>query len=174
MTPTVELYTEPQVVCKSTEATDCKQGLLTGPHAARNPGHSNVISLGVIGTYNLIDNVKSWIDAANEHIVSELPPPPHAQDERARKKHKLLFPDFPGAPVAFEKTLVAEQRFERKITLEEIAALDKTNKYGFIDKLLDNIESKLASILETADRKPDVVLVLLTDEIYDICHLGNL
>src|SRR6266702_1331992 len=102
----VELLREPSVVTKDQEgtyATDC-------------------LSIGLIGTYHLIDLAKEWIASANSYIESI--PTRELESAFDERRHKLLFPDFPGCPVAFSKTLVVEPEFEAKLTLNEIAELD--------------------------------------------------
>jgi hypothetical protein len=165
----VRLLAEPKVLCKAFAKTDCKRALLGGPYGARNPSHSNRVSLGLIGTYNLVDKAKEWLSAANEPIDSTQSNP--KADAIAKERHKLLFPDFPGCPAVFEKSFVSEPHFEEKITLDELSQLDKTNESAFMERLLGLIETKLARIAEAADRRPDAVLLLLTEEIYDLCHI---
>jgi hypothetical protein len=166
---TTEVIAENRVACKSTADANCKIALLTGPFDARKEGHSNIISLGIIGLSHLVEKAEEWIQACNSGIESK--PRKLLDEERLREKHKLLFPDFPGAPAVFEKSLIIEPRFVQKLMLSEMTLLDKNNKYAYINGLLSLVESKLDTILEAGDRKPDVVLVLLTDEMYEICHI---
>lgn len=168
-TPEVELLPEPRVLGKSAVEADCKRALLSGPYAARNPAHSNRISIGLVGTYNLVDRAKKWLDEVNEPIASTSEGRDPDPVEQAR--HKLLFPDFPGCPAVFEKTIVYEPQFEEKIPLDEFSRLDKSNEFTFIDGLLGVIEGKIKRIVAAAERKPDVILLPLTEEIYDLCHV---
>src|ERR1017187_9438799 len=92
----LELLREPTIVAKEEEGTYAKQCLLTGPYAARRPSHTERLSIGLIGTYNLIDLAKEWIDSANSFIESE--PTRKLDSAFEERRHKLLFPDFPGAP----------------------------------------------------------------------------
>ena len=154
---------------KSSAETDCKRVLLGGPYAARAESHSNRISVGLIGTYSLVDKAKKWLSQVNEPIESRREA--RDADVVALERHKLLFPDFPGCPVAFEKTLISEPQFEQKITLDELKLLDRSNEFTFIEGLLKLIDAKIARITEVADRKPHVILLLLTEEIYDLCHI---
>ncbi|MGA2877054.1 MAG: hypothetical protein ABSE82_16175, partial [Nitrososphaerales archaeon] len=55
---------------KEEEGTYAKQCLLTGPYAARRPSHTERLSIGLIGTYNLIDLAKEWLQSANSFIES--------------------------------------------------------------------------------------------------------
>ena len=166
------LIPEPKIVCKKDEARYCKEALLQGPYAARAEGHSNKIVLGLIGPYHLIDQAGEWIDQCNGPVESVALKP--LEDPRRQRVHKLLFPHFPGCPAVFEKTLVADPRFEGKINLAEMAALDKRNKFAYIDTLLTIYSKKITEVVEAEDRKPDVILVLLTDEMYETCHIvGN-
>jgi hypothetical protein len=168
----LELLREPTVLTKEEEGTYAKECLLSGPYAARRPSHTERLTIGLIGTYNLIDLAKEWLEAANLGVES-LPSRP-AESAFETKRHKLLFPDFPGAPVAFSKTLIVEPEFEAKITLNEIAELERLADHQFADRLEALIEAKYSAMLRLAEKKPDVVMVLLTDSMYEICHItGN-
>lgn len=169
MQRSVEALQEARVVCKTTEDVNCKTALLSGPFDARKQGHSNVVSIGVVGPRHLVDTAQEWIEHCNEPIESV--PQKQLDEERLREKHKFLFPDFPCCPVAFEKTLVVERRFVEGINLSEWSHLDPNNKVAYIEGLLGLLERKLDSVLKAGDRKPEVVLVLLTDQMYDTCHL---
>jgi hypothetical protein len=168
-TPEVDLLPEPNVLCKEAAETDCKRALLSGPYGARNQSHSNRMSLGLVGTYNLVEQAKEWLTSVNDPIVSESTSDP--ADLTAQRRHKLLFPDFPGCPAAFEKSVVLEPHFEQKIALDELRELDKNNKVAYIEKLLQSIEIKIKRIIESSERKPDVILLLLTEETYELCHI---
>src|SRR5258708_4366870 len=165
----LEVLPEFQVLCKSTQNTNCKVALLSGPYDARKEGHSNVISLGIVGPSHLLDKAKEWVEHCNEGIEST--PRKQLDEERLREKHKLLFPDFPGCSTAFEKTLIIEDRFTQTVSLSEIARLDVNNKFAYIDGLLDLLTSKLDALLQSSDRRPEVVIILLTDQMYETCHV---
>jgi hypothetical protein len=167
--PEVDLLAEPKVICKEAAETDCKRALLSGPYGARTQSHLNRMSLALIGTYNLIDQAKEWLSAINDQIESESRS--DSTDLTAKRRHKLLFPDFPGCPVAFEKSVVLEPHFEQRITLDELGTLNKNNKIAYIEQLLQIIEAKIQRIIEASERKPDVILLLLTEEIYELCHI---
>src|SRR5256885_5445190 len=68
--PDVILRNEPLILSKTVSETDCKRALLSGPYGARKASHSNRMTIGLIGTYNLIDHAKEWMDKINEPIVS--------------------------------------------------------------------------------------------------------
>ncbi len=118
---TLELLREPSVVTKEQEGTYAKECLLTGPYGARRASHTERLSIGLIGTYHLIDLVKEWISSANSFIESI--PTRELESSFVERRHKLLFPDFPGSPVAFSKTLIVEPEFEANLTINEIAEL---------------------------------------------------
>ena len=165
----VDLLLEPKVRTKEEESSYCKTALLSGPYGAGAEAHSNRVSLGIVGTYDLIEKAKEWINRCHEHIESR--PLKSIEDPRHDRVHRLLFPDFPGCTVAFEKKFVVEPQFEQKIPLSELGGLDKSNKFAYIEKLLQILEAKIASIVGVGDRKPDVILVLLTNEMYETCHI---
>ena len=168
----VELLREPSVVTKDQEGTYANDCLLTGPYAARRPSHTERLSIGLIGTYHLIDLAKEWIASANSYIESI--PTRELESAFDERRHKLLFPDFPGCPVAFSKTLVVEPEFEAKLTLNEIAELDGLQPQRYAARLESLIEQRVATMLGLAEGKLDVIIILLTDEMYETCHIiGN-
>ncbi len=73
-----------------------------------------------------MDKAKKWLSQVNEPIESRREA--RDADAVALERHKLLFPDFPGCPVAFEKTLISEPQFEQKITLDELKLLDREQR----------------------------------------------
>jgi hypothetical protein len=169
---TVDLLPEPTVVTREQEGTYAKECLLTGPFGARRLGHAERLSIGLIGTYHLIDLAKEWFTAANSFIESE--PSRELETDFDKQRHKLLFPDFPGAPIAFSKTLVLEPEFEGKLTLNEVVDLQRLQPEQYAVQLETLIQQRIASILGASERKPDVIAVLLTDEMYETCHvIGN-
>ena len=167
--PEVALLSEPKVLCKDASETDCKRALLSGPYGARNASHSNRLTIGLIGTYNLVDRAKEWLAAINEPIESTSNI--DASDISGQRRHKILFPDFPGCAATFEKSIILEPQFEQKIALDELSTLDRKNKVAYIERLLRIIESRLQLILDASERKPDVILILLTEGIYEACHI---
>ena len=168
----LELLREPTVLSKEEEGTYAKQCLLTGPYAARRPSHTERLSVGLIGTYNLIDLAKEWLQSANSYIESV--PSKDLESAFDQKRHKLLFPDFPGAPICFAKTIVIEPEFEAKLTLNEVAELEGLPPQRYAERLEKLIHDRLSTMLRLAERKPDVVVILLTDDMYDVCHItGN-
>jgi hypothetical protein len=68
-------------------------------------------------------------------------------------------------------TLVVEPEFEAKLTLNEISELDGLPAQQYATRLEALIENRIASLLRLADRKPDVIIVLLTDDMYETCHI---
>jgi hypothetical protein len=170
--PEVVLRPEPKVLSKTVSETDCKRALLSGPYGARKASHSNRMTIGLIGTYNLVDYAKTWMEQINEPIASV--PKKELTDDSDKRRHKLLFPDFPGCLTAFEKSFVLETDFEQKITLSELRVLDRRNKVAYIEQLLQIIKQKLSLIVEASERKPDVIILLLSEEVYEACHIvGN-
>ena len=168
----VELLLEPTILTKDSEGTYAKECLLSGPYAARRQSHTETLSIGLIGTYNLIDLAKEWLSASNSVIESV--PGKKLESTFDERRHKLLFPDFPGAPVAFAKTLVVEPEFEAKITLNELAELERLQSAEYASHLEYLLEDKLKGIFRVAEKRPDVVVVLLTDQMYETCHIvGN-
>lgn len=168
----VDLIPEPTVLAKTAEATDCKSVLLTGPYGARQ-AHSNCIRLGVIGTYDLVDAFKVWLDSLNSTIESE-PSKDLTDDQFAAERHKLLFPDFPGAEQAFDCAISVDPEFEARIPINELGRLPRDNKPAYLDALVNLISEKIQSLLRGSNRKPEAIVVLLTNEMFETAHLVDL
>jgi hypothetical protein len=166
----IELVLEPSVVCKGADgAKDCKQALLSGPYDARKATHSNKLSLGVIGIYELVDPCKQWLLHANDFVESE--PSREIESDLSRERFKMLFPDYPGTDVAFEKHIAFDPAFEARINASELRRLNAGNEFMYFEGLLELIESKLSYVISAGDKPPDVVLLLLSDAIYDVYHI---
>src|ERR1700685_121139 len=166
---TVELLREPSVVTKDQEGTYAKECLLTGPYAARRGSHTERLSIGLVGTYNLIDLAKEWIASANSFIESI--PARKLESSFDERRHKLLFTDFPGCAIAFCKTLIVEPEFEAKLTINEIAELGGLKPEDYAGKLESLIEQRIKNMIGLAEGKLDVIIILLTDDMYETCHI---
>src|ERR1044072_440520 len=104
---------EPELRFKTEAGTYCKVGLAAGgPYDSIKEGHANKIVLGIVGLRELIDKTRDWIVLCNDEIRSK----PHKEKDSINKE---LFPDFPGCSIAFETTLVVEDRFVQEIKLGE-------------------------------------------------------
>src|SRR5208282_2402641 len=68
-------------------------------------------------------------------------------------------------------TLVVEPEFEAKLTLNEVAELNGLSPQQYASRLEGLIEARFATMLRLAERRPDVVIILLTDDMYDTCHV---
>src|SRR5215216_170214 len=159
----VERLLEPDLRFKEGATSYCKVGLGTsGPYDATKEGHKDKIVLGVIGIKEFIEKTRDWVELCNDYIVSK----PHKEKEEINKE---LFPDFPGCNFAFDTKLVCESRFVQEIRLGEYSKLDKKNDVAYTQGLLSLFEEKIKLMLEVAgDAKPDVILCVLTEEMYDL------
>jgi len=159
---------EPELRFKTEIATYCKVGLAAGgPYDSIKEGHANKIVLGIVGLRELIDKTRDWITLCNDEIVSR----PHKDKEDINKE---LFPDFPGCSIAFDATLIAEDRFVQEIKLGEYGKLDRTNDVAYTKGLLTLFEEKLKLMLEVSgDLKPDVILCVLSEEMYELGHAAG-
>jgi hypothetical protein len=159
---------EPELRFKNGLATYCKVGLNAGgPYDSINDSHKNKIVLGVIGTKELVDKTRDWVALCNDEILSK----PHKEKDDINKE---LFPDFPGCSLAFETTLVVEDRFVQEIKLGECGKLDRSNDVAYTKGLLALFEEKLRLMLEIGgDVKPDVILCVLTEQMYDLGHAAG-
>ncbi len=164
----IERIQEPNLVFGQSKNTYCKIGLSGhGPYAGQREGHNQKISVAVIGTKELIEKSQEWIGLCNDFIESK----PH-KDKDAINKH--LFPDFPGCHIAFDSKIVIENSYIQVIKNAELAVLHKLNEFQFQDQLLRLFRIKIMEMLENNERRPAVILCLLTDEMFDVCGtVGN-
>jgi hypothetical protein len=164
----VERLPEPNLRFKSGVDTYCKFGLGNhGPYDATKAGHKSVVTLGVVGMKESIDKARDWIALCNSYLESR----PHGEKEEINKD---LFPDFPGADDAFNTTLVFEDRFVQEIRLSDYAKLNRGNDIAYTSRLLEIFEEKIKLMLEVGgDDKPDVILCILTEEMYELGHAAG-
>lgn len=164
----LERLPEPLLRFKEQTNTYCKFGLaVDAPYDANKPSHKNKIVLGIIGIKELIDKTRDWIELCNGYIESK----PHNDKETINKD---LFPDFPGCDYAFSSTLVVENRFVQSILIGDLTKLDRNNKIAYTQELLRIFEEKIKLMLDVGgDDKPDVILCVLTDEMYDFGHIAG-
>ena len=161
----IERVEEPELLFKDCKSTYCKIGLSeTGPYLARKGIGSNRITLGIIGTKELIEKTKNWINLCGNYIESK----PHKEKDEISKD---LFPDFPGCEYAFHTNLVVDDQFVQYIPVTEYGRLDRKN---YTQGLLNIFRDKLNLMFEiSTDLRPDVILCLLTDEMYDYGHIAG-
>jgi hypothetical protein len=164
----VERLAEPQLRFKEGTNTYCKFGLGEGgPYDALKKGHKNIITLGIVGMRESIDKARDWIELCNYYIESK----PHKEKEEINKE---LFPDFPGCDEAFATSLVVENRFIQEIRLSDYAKLHRSNEIAYTSGLLELFEEKIKLMLEVSgDEKPDVILCVLTEEMYELGHAAG-
>jgi hypothetical protein len=165
---TVERLAEPSLRFKDRADTYCKFGLgESGPYDAAKESHKDKITLGIIGMRDLVGKTQEWVDLCNDYIESK----PHKDKEEINKE---LFPDFPGCSYAFETKLVVEKRFVQEIKIGEYARLDRSKDISFTQGLLTLFEEKIRLMLELAgDTKPDVILCVLSEEMYTLGHAAG-
>lgn len=164
----VERLPEPELRFKEGKATYCKVGLdAGGPYDAIKESHKDKIILGIIGIKEFIEKTREWVELCNDFIESK----PHKVKDEINKE---LFPDFPGCTLAFDTKLVVDNRFVQEIKLGEYGRLDRNNDVAFTQGLLSLFEEKIKLMLEVSgDDKPDVILCVLTEEMYDLGHAAG-
>ena len=114
-----------------------------------------------------IDKTRDWIELCNTYVESL----PHKEKEAINKE---LFPDFPGCDEAFAASLVIENRFIQEIRLSDYAKLHRSNEIAYTSGLLELFEEKIKLMLEVSgDEKPDVILCILTEEMYEKGHAAG-
>lgn len=164
----VERLPEPLLRFRNTSNTYCKFGLgESGPYDASKDSHKDKITLGIIGMKELVEKTQEWVELCNEYVESR----PHKDKEEINKE---LFPDFPGCSYAFDTKLVVEKRFIQEIKIGEYARLDRAKDIIFTQGLLTLFEEKIKLMLEVAgDTKPDVILCILSEEMYALGHAAG-
>lgn len=164
----VERLSEPFLRFKDDVDTYCKFGLgQRGPYDASKESHKDKITIGIIGIREFAEKTHEWVELCNDYIESI----PHKDKDDINKE---LFPDFPGCILAFETKLVVDKRFVQEIRLSDYAKLDKSNDMAYTQGLLTLFEEKIRHMLEVAgDAKPDVILCILTEEMYEFGHAAG-
>jgi hypothetical protein len=164
----VERLAEPELRFKDGTATYCKVGLgIGGPYDALHESHKDKITLGIVGIKEFIEKTREWVELCNEYVESR----PHKDKEDINKE---LFPDFPGCSDAFHTRLIVEDRFVQEIKIGEYGRLDRSKDVLYTSGLLALFEEKIKLMLEVAgDAKPDVILCVLTEEMYELGHAAG-
>lgn len=136
----VERLTEPLLKTQEDSYSYCKVGLLKGPFSALHPK----LIIGIVGRKDMVEKAEKWLARCNGFIKSEKPKGTNPDVEI----NKDLFPDFPGAPLAFEVELAAPKSYQQFIKQTEIAGLDLKNPFQFVDGLLKIFEEKIGLMKE--------------------------
>jgi hypothetical protein len=165
----VERLEEPVLRFKDATSTYSKMGLLRGPFSCTSDTHRAKIGVGLVGRKDMIDRANRLLARCNDSIDSVRP---RGSNPEA-VLNKKLFPDFPGVRVAFETQIVAPQEYVKVITYAELGHLDRKNKYAYVDGLLDLFIAKILRIIDEMAQKPDVVLCLIDDEMYEYGHAAG-
>jgi len=160
----IERISEPELIFRdSQKSTYCKVGLSdSGSYDSMKEGHNSKINLAIIGTKELIEKTKEWINICNEQIIST----PHSGKEDINKH---LFPDFSGAEMAFHSKLVVEDSFIQTIKTADMIKLHGLNEFEYQNELLNFFRNRIREMFENNERRPSVILCVLTDEMYGIC-----
>lgn len=164
MSSRVELLTEPEVVGGARSSAFCKNALLEGPFSGRSRTHLGTLPLGVVGPKALVDTMRAWIAKFNAPIESISTRPDASQ------VNKDLFPDFPGARVAFATDFISDDSLTEHITVNELSRLERGDPRRYMDGLLELYANKISAILDRTERKPRVIVCVLSDEMFNICH----
>ena len=164
----LEQLPEPNLRFKSEVSTYCKFGLgENGPYDSLKASHKDKIIIGIVGVKAYVDKANDWVDLCNGYLESK----PHNEKDSINKG---LFPDFPGCSNAFESSLVVESRYVQNIAVGEYGRLDRTNNIAYTKGLLKLYEEKIKLLLEVCgDDKPDVILCVLTEEMYELGHIAG-
>jgi hypothetical protein len=66
---------------------------------------------------------------------------------------------------------VTDDAYVQFLSLADFAKLDKNNPHAYLEILLRLFEEKIKLMVDSNVSPPDVILCLLTNEMYDICHI---
>jgi len=167
------------------EHEDTKTGLAEfGPFGKSVPGlHPAEIRIGFVGTRETISKAREWIGQCSHYIESEnvmivqkrvpegvaniFGEDAFSQSPALRRLNKIINRDFVGfnRESSFQSCFEMNSRWDRAIDPRELTpVLDVEDKAARIRGVVELIEGKLASIVETGP-VPDVVVIALTPEI---------
>ncbi len=136
---------------------DPKNGLLnSGPFDLRfGTAKKKTIQLGIVGTPEMVNRAKSWID----RISYEIPP-------SVQQPYNISYPGFYSA---FHADLTFNDAWtgtiENRIVEEKLAIRDAYLRFQEIIDLYDN----QFKIIANRSNKPDLILCCLSDEIIKAC-----
>jgi len=161
----VERLGEPLLKTKGDRHSYCKVGLLKGPFSALHPK----LIIGIVGRKDMVEKAEKWLARCNGFIKSEMPKGTNPNIEI----NKDLFPDFPGANLAFEVELAAPKSYQQFIRQAEMAALDLKNPFQFVHSLLKIFEDKIKLMLEENQTNPHVILCVIDSVMYEYGHAAG-
>lgn len=123
-----------------------------GPADAGTTGPST-IRVGIVGTREAIQSVKSWLDRCREPIAAK----------QSRLTH--LYLPFPGfdTNVGFRSTIVWNSRLERTLDKRAVEGLQSLNPLEAVRAAVDLYDTELATLNE--EPNCDVVIVCRPDEL---------
>jgi len=164
----VERLEEPILSFNEGKSSYCKLGLTEyGPFDAGKPTHSEKLIIGIIGTKELIEKTQDWIKICNKEIESL----PHNIKQVINKD---LFPDFPGVDVAFGTEIITSDTYIQTISTADIVKLPDSKKtFEYQNALLRIFQEKLNNLVENNETKPNVILCILTDNMYEACDTAG-
>lgn len=164
----IERLEEPILSFNEGKGPYCKLGLTHyGPFDASKPAHSEKIILGIIGSKDLVEKTQDWIKACNREIESI----PHDVKQVINKD---LFPDFPGADIAFGTEIITGDSYIQIISTADIIRLpDSKKSFEYQNALLQIFHEKLSKMVENNETKPNVILCALTNEMYGACDTAG-
>jgi len=123
-----------------------------GPADAGTTGPST-IRVGIVGTREAIQGVKSWLDRCREPIAAK----------QSRLTH--LYLPFPGfdTNVGFRSTIVWNSRLERTLDKRSVEGLKTMNPLEAVNAAVDVYDTELSTLNE--EPNCDVVIVCRPDEL---------
>jgi hypothetical protein len=161
----IERLLEPRLKTKEAHEAYCKVGLLKGPYSALHPK----LIIGIVGRKDLVERTEKWLSRCNGFIKSVRPRGSKPDVEL----NKDLFPDFPGANLAFQVELATPKSYQQFIKQAEIAALDRKKQVQFVDGLLNIVEEKIRLMLEENQTNPHLIVCVIDDVMYEYGHAAG-
>jgi hypothetical protein len=146
---------------------DPKSGLLQFGPASLDHGPRTTIRVGVIGTADTIQGLRSWIERARLPIAAGL-------NSKKKPYDPVLFPEFPGfnADHPFYCGLDLSERLRVTLSDREIEARLSSDNFSVrVRGVVELISDRLSALAER-DPAPDVVIIAMPKGVESSCGEG--
>lgn len=141
---------------------DPKTGLAVFGPLSATAGHRTVVRLGIVGTGDTIQTTRLFLQALKSRVVA-------GTNAKGKPLDRLLHPDFPG--LSFDTRLQCEAEVTAVETLTQAqvkGVIDKEGRPARVEGMVKLVSERTLA-LAAKDPAPDVILVVLPQEIRDAC-----
>ena len=144
------------------QAVDPKAGLsLFGPEDLGRADRGTLIRIGIIGTGDLIDLARAWIERSRSKIV----PVRKVLDENRNVFFKTMdprvFTPFPGLKTAFRADFVLNEDLIQTLTQQDVLPIERARTFEPRLKLLVDVIVQKLRVLADKTTAPHVVIIAL-------------